>query len=131
MLKGFCTQNKYQVVNSNDFVRFVNYASGKDFTAFFDKYLYDTKLPVLAYQYYQENDELVLRYCWTGVKSGFIMPFGIETNTKESFRLVADTNWQEIRLPGVKWFNFYTIWKGYEGSKDHSFTYFSTHCENP
>jgi aminopeptidase N len=131
ILKGFCIKNKYQVVSSNDFVRFVNQATGNDFTPFFDKYLYDTKLPVLAYQYYQEKDNLVIRYCWTGVKNGFVMPFGIETNTKESLRLVADTNWQEIRLPGIKWFNFYTIWKGYEGSKDHSFTYFNTHCENP
>jgi aminopeptidase N len=131
ILKGFYTKYKYQVVNSNDFIRFVNQAAGYDLTPFFDKYLYDTKLPVLAYRYYQENNELVFRYCWTGVETGFVMPFGIETNTKESLRLVADTDWQEIRLPGIKWFNFFTIWKGYEGSRDHSFTYFSTHCENP
>jgi aminopeptidase N len=127
ILHDFCVSNRYQIVNSQDFVDFVNHSTGSDFTAFFNKYLYDTKLPVLDYTFTNEQGDLVLRYRWTGVEEGFIMPFGIATSRQESLRLVADTSWKELRIPNTAWFNFYNLWKGYEGSPDNSFTYFYTH----
>jgi aminopeptidase N len=131
ILRDFCITNRYKTVNSDDFIRFVNLYTGSDYSAFFKKYLYDTGLPVLAYSYSSENGEIVLKYRWTGVEEGFVMPFGIETDRKESLRLVADTQWKEVRIPDAAWFNFYNLWKGYTGSKDNSFTYFHTLCENP
>ena len=88
-------------------------------------------MPVLAYTYRMSNGDLILKYRWTGVEEGFIMPFGIATDKKESLRLEATTSWQEIRLPETAWFNFYNLWKGYEGCPDNAFTYFHTLCENP
>jgi aminopeptidase N len=130
ILRDFCVKNRYKTVNSDDFVKFVNLYTGADYTAFFKKYLYDTRLPVLSYVYSVENGDLIFKYRWIGVDEGFVMPFGIETDQKESLRLVADTNWQEARIPQTTWFSFYNLWKGYSGSKDNSFTYFNTHCEN-
>jgi hypothetical protein len=54
------------------------------------------------------------------------MPFGIATNNKESLRLVADSSWKKVVIPNTDWFNFFNLWKGYEGSADNSFTYFHT-----
>jgi aminopeptidase N len=130
MLRDFCVSNRYKTVNSNDFVTFVNRYTASDFTAFFKIYLYDTKLPVLKYTYKKDQGDLILKYRWTGVEEGFVMPFGIETNNKESLRIVADASWQEVRLTQTAWFNFYNLWKGYEGSVDNSFTYFYTRYGN-
>jgi aminopeptidase N len=126
LLRDFCIENKYKTVNSNDFVKFVNRYTSLDLTAFFNKYLYDTRLPVLEYSFAEDQGDLVLKYRWTGVEAGFIMPFGVETNTKESLRLQADTSFKEVRLNGTSWFNFYNLWKGYVGSVDNSFTYYQT-----
>jgi aminopeptidase N len=130
ILHDFCTSNRYKTVTSNDFVAFVNRYTASDYTAFFNKYLYDTKLPVLEYTYKYDSGDLILKYRWTGVEEGFVMPFGIGTNNKVSLRLVADTNWKEERIPLTAWFNFFNIWRGYEGSADNSFTYFYTRCSN-
>ena len=130
VLHDFCISNRYKTVNSNDFMAFVNRYTDSDFTAFFNIYLYDTKLPVLDYTYINDHGDLVIKYRWTGVEEGFVMPFGISTNNKESLRLLADTSWKEVRITETAWFNFYNLWKGYEGSLDNSFTYFNTHCGN-
>jgi aminopeptidase N len=130
ILHDFCTSNRYKTVTSNDFVAFVNRYTASDYTAFFNKYLYDTKLPVLEYTFRDDSGDLIIKYRWTGVEEGFVMPFGIGTNNKVSLRLVAGTNWKEERIPQTAWFNFFNIWRGYEGSADNSFTYFYTRCSN-
>lgn len=131
IIRGFCEENRYKTVHSGDFIAYVNRITGEDHTAFFNKYLYDTALPVLSYAYARVDGNLSLRFRWTGVEAGFRMPFGIETSAREAMRLVADTTWQEITLPETYWFNFYNLRKGYAGSKNNSFTYYSTRCENP
>jgi aminopeptidase N len=130
MIRDFCIQHRYMTITSDDFIQFVNHYSGEDYTSFFRKFLYDTRLPVLTYSYCHENDDLVIKYRWTEVESGFKMPFGIETDLAESFRIEATEKWQEIRIPGTTWFNFYNLWKGYKDAKDNSFTYYWTRCEN-
>lgn len=126
LIRDFCVSNRYKTVNSNDFITFVNQYTSLDYSAFFKKYLYDTELPVLEYTFADNRGDLVLKYRWTGVGEGFIMPFGIETNNKESLRFVADTSWKETTLPRTAWFNFNNLWKGYERCADNSFTYYRT-----
>jgi aminopeptidase N len=130
LLRDFCVSNRYKTVSTDDFIRFVNRYTGADYTAFFRIFLYSTRLPVLSYNYVSDHGSLILRYKWTGVEDGFVMPFGIQTDQKESLRLLADTRWQEVRLPDASWFNFYNLWNGYAGSKENSYTYFYTRCEN-
>jgi hypothetical protein len=74
----------------------------------------------------QENGDLIIRYRWAEVDNGFTMPFGIETDKKESLRIVGTAAWQEQKLPGTSWFNFYNLWKGYKGCADNSFTYYNS-----
>ncbi|MBN2481088.1 MAG: M1 family metallopeptidase [Bacteroidales bacterium] len=131
IIMDYAVSRRYQVVNSDDFISFVNCYTKQDYRPFFNKFLYETRLPVLSYTYNRENENLFIRYRWTEVGDGFRMPLGIETDLKETIRLEATTEWNELSIPGASWFNFFNIWKGYEGCPANSFTYYRTKCENP
>ena len=68
----------------------------------------------------------VIRYRWTGVDEGLSCLLALKLDQKEAIRLIADHTWKEIMIPDARWFNFYNLWKGYEGAADNSFTYFHT-----
>jgi len=129
ILREFCILNKYKVVTTSDFITFVNNKTHRNYTSFFNKFLYDTGLPVLSYKFKKDGSDIVLDYRWTGVEDGFEMAFGIETGNKESFRLEAGTFWSTYRLKNTEFFNFYNLLKGFSGSPKNSFTYFNTHWE--
>ena len=126
IIKKFNVRNSYKIVESDDFVEFVNKYTKEDYWAFFNKYLYDTRLPVLEYSFDKNLDDLIFTYRWTEVEEGFKMPFCIQTNEKKAVRLVGTKQEQEILLKNTSWFNFINQWKGTEGIEDHSFTYFWT-----
>ena len=98
----------------------------EDYCAFFNKYLYDTRLPVLEYSFGENQDDLIFTYKWAEVEDGFKMPFCIQTNEKKAIRLVGTTQEQEILLKNTSWFNFFNHWKSTDGIMDNSFTYFWT-----
>lgn len=126
LVHDFCVQNKYKTVNSNDFIRFTNRYTSTDYSDFFAKFLYDTEKAVLEYTFDQRGDNLVLRYRWAEVGKGFIMPFGVATDSGRGIRLTATTEWKETVLEDTEWFNFYNLWKGYQGCPDNSYTYYDT-----
>ncbi len=126
IIRDFCVENRYRCVTSQDFIDFVNRRAGSDFTAFFKIFLTETELPLLEYSFKQQGEDLLVRYRWTGVDEGFRMPFGIETDQSEAIRLVAESSWKETLLTGTRWFNFYNLWKGFQGAPDNSFTYYHT-----
>jgi aminopeptidase N len=130
IIHDFWMKYRYQTVDSYDFIRFVNEYTGTDYTAFFNKYLFDTELPVLTYVYKHVNGSILLKYRWTGVEDGFTMPFGVANEKKEGIRLVGTTKWQETTIADSKWFSFYNLFTGYTGCPDNSFTYFHTLCQN-
>jgi aminopeptidase N len=126
MIREFSVKYRYQTVTSTDFVNFVHQYSGTSYDAFFSKFLYETRLPLLTYTYKHDKGNLILKFRWTEVGDGFTMPFGIATDKKESLRLTGTTSWQEITLPETTWFNFYNLYTGYQGCPDHAFTYYRT-----
>ncbi len=130
LLKDLCLQYRYKIVDSDDIIEFVNHYTNDDYSAFFNKYLYDTRIPVLEYSFRSDTSGLIFSYKWTEVEEGFKMPFCIETDNKKSIRLTGTTKEQEIKLEDTSWFNFYNQWKGYEGVEKNSFTYFQTRCTN-
>jgi aminopeptidase N len=130
MIRGFWTKYRFHTVTSYDFINFVNAYTHTDYTPFFRKFLFETSLPVLAYVYKHDGDNMVLKYRWTGVEDGFSMPFGITNDKKNAMRLVGTTQWQEITLPDSEWFNFFNLYTGYAGCPDNAFTYYRTSCEN-
>ncbi len=130
IIKDFAVLKRYQVVTTDSFISFVNQYTQRDFRPFFNKFLYDTSLPVLLYTYRTEQGNLIIRYKWTNVENGFVMPVGIETDQKETIRMNATTEWKELLIHGASWFNFFNIWRGYEGCPDNAYTYYQTKCEN-
>jgi aminopeptidase N len=126
IVRDFCLENRYRCVTSQDFIDFVNRRSGSDYTAFFKIFLTETELPLLEYSFKQQGEDLLVRYRWAGVDEGFRMPFGIETDKPEAIRLLAESSWKETLLTGTRWFNFYNLWKGFQGAPDNSFTYYHT-----
>jgi len=126
LIRDFYSQNSYKVVDTDSFIKFINKGTKENYNPFFKKYLYETGLPVLEYSFANDSCDLVLTYKWTGVEEGFMMPFGIETNGKEAFRLVGTTNEQRTVLKNTEWFNFFNQWKGPAGAPDNSFTYYHT-----
>ncbi len=130
MIHGFWMKYHTHPIRSNEFTSYVNDFTGKDFQPFFRIFLYSTQLPVLSYVYKHVNGDLLIKYRWTNVEDGFIMPVGITNDKKEGTRLEVTTSWQEVKLPATEWFRFYNLYTGYEGCPEHAFTYYQTSCAN-
>lgn len=126
IIRDFNLQYRYQAISSKDFINFVNQKTGEDYTAFFNKYLYEKELPVLSYHFTREDAHLILTYRWTGVEDGFKMPFCIQTNAKKAVRLDGTTTEQKVTLENTEWFHFYNEWLDLDGILDNSYTYFWT-----
>jgi aminopeptidase N len=128
IIRDFNLQNRFKTLKSDDFVKMVNQYTEDNYDAFFKIFLYDIKLPVLSYSFERVGQDMLFKYKWTGIETGFKMVFGIETDKKVSYRLMGTAEEQEILLENTSWFNFYNQWKGYEGCADNSLTYFRTSC---
>jgi aminopeptidase N len=127
MIKGFYTEYKLKISRTQDFIDFVNKATGKDFTDFFAKFLYDAEPPVLQYSYSIKNGELEFSYQWIHVGKNFTMPFGIILDRYKSTRLEGTTEKQTFKASEVK--SFYIpneMWFTKNFYEKNSFTYFWT-----
>lgn len=126
MIKEYSVSRRYSVVTTNDFISFVNDYTGMNFNPFFNKFLYDTGLPLLEYSFVPENGNLRLNYRWTGVEDGFFMPFSVATNNGKAIRLECSTGLNEVILENTEWFSFYNVWGSYGGSPVNGLTYYNT-----
>jgi aminopeptidase N len=129
IIKDFAVKNRKKVVTSADFIGMVNGYTGKEFNPFFDKFLNETTLPVLEYSYLRNDKNIVLKFKWVGVKTGFEMPFCIRAGNK-SYRIDADTQEKEIELKNTDSFRFYNMWSGTEEVEKNAFTYYWTQKRN-
>ena len=129
MIRDFNLAYRDSTIDSDTFIRFVNEYTGRDFNAFFKKYLYDTALPELLYTYRRKDDGILLRYNWTGVDEGFVMPFSVKTfPNNDTYRIEATTDQQEIILPDAESFVFYNYANLPDECPHNGFTYYHTHC---
>lgn len=98
ILKSFAIAHKKKIVRSSDFVAWVNKKTGKDYTAFFQHWLYTTKLPVLTYKKEKLNNEKIkFTYWWTGVPQGFRMMAYIQYG-KRTIPIQTTTSPQSVKL---------------------------------
>lgn len=74
LLRSFYEKYKYTTCETEDFVRFTNAYLGRDFTAFFEQYLYYPGIPKLAYSLEQAGNDLKVSYRWEADVTGFDMP---------------------------------------------------------
>lgn len=127
LIKGFFTARKFKTTTTLDFITFVNTETGRDYTDFFKKYLYDKTPPVLEYDFALKDGELQFAYHWVNVGKNFRMPFGLVINNEEGIRLEGTTDVQVFELEDVKRFYIVTE-KRYEKGLPaaNSLTYFWT-----
>jgi aminopeptidase N len=98
IFKGFYQKHALSLVTTQDFIDYVNEATGKDWQPFFQQYLHYPQPPVLEYQLAQQGKKLLVRYRWAADAEGFSMPI-LLGNKEKMIRVTPSTNkWQETTL---------------------------------
>lgn len=131
IIKGFFAQQVYKTTETQDFIDYVNIKTGENYTPFFNKYLFDERLPVLEYYFTKTPDAIELNYRWTQVENGFKMPFALKTNTNKRQKLMGTTNYQSITLKNTYFFNIQTLKHFDDETPKNSLTYFWTNLVLP
>jgi aminopeptidase N len=108
IIKGFYSKHKFKTIATADFISYVNTATAKDFTVFFNEFLLDATPPVLEYRFKYVDNKLEFTYRWTKVNHAFEMPFCIVLNQKECKTLIATARWQTLTFDGVSRFSLPT-----------------------
>ncbi len=98
IFKGFYRENAMSLVTSQDFVRYVNEHTGKEWEAFFEQYLMHPQPPTLEYQVDENEGNLTVRYRWAADVPGFDMPVIIGNGDKEMVVTPNTGDWQETLL---------------------------------
>lgn len=96
LLRGFYEQHQMSIVNTADFVNYVNTYTQEDYTAFFAQYLKYAAIPVLQVKEIARGNEWELKYRWEAGEAGFNMPTEIKLG-EEILRIqpLVDT-WQSL-----------------------------------
>ena len=102
----FATQYHCSIVHTSDFVNLVNKMTGKDYTAFFDEYLRQTKLPELKYTIKKHRDKVSFTYQWENAINNFSMPMDIMIDGN-AVTITVTTEKQSIVLPYVSDKNYF------------------------
>jgi hypothetical protein len=102
--------------------------TGTDYSAFFNKYLRDKNLPVLAYTYTKRGNKIEFTYRWSDVEKSFHMPFCI-TDGNKNYRLEGTTDSQKIILKDAKTVRFYSHQVQPDLADKNSLTYYWTRRE--
>lgn len=98
IFKGFYQKHALSLVTTQDFIDYVNEATGQDWQPFFQQYLHYPQPPVLEYRLQQEGKKLKVSYRWVADAEGFNMPILLGKNDK-MIRVTPTTNkWQETTL---------------------------------
>jgi aminopeptidase N len=127
MLHDFHMAYRDSIIDSDDFIDYVNNYTQNNYSPLFNKFLYETDLPVLHYYYERKGDDIILTYKWTEVDPGFVMPFSIKPiGSDEGLRFVATTQEQEVVLNDMESFIFYQPRLSPAGCPHNGLTYFWT-----
>jgi aminopeptidase N len=103
VLKTFYASHKYSFATTTDFVELVNVKTGKDFSPFFNQYLYTRNSPELewSYSYSAARDTNILSYRWTNTVDDFSIPIKVKTDSR-TFIIRPTKKMQHTLLPKEK-----------------------------
>jgi aminopeptidase N len=104
IIKGIYQEYKFRITTTDDIINLVNDYTGRDYTAFFEKFLYDDEPPVLHYQFNIQDSTLNFKYKWIGVNPDFQMPFSVCINNDTCIKLTGTTSTKLLNLDGVSSF---------------------------
>lgn len=98
IFKGFYQKHELSLITTTDFLDYVNEQTGRDWTAFFQQYLYYPQPPVLEYELQQKGKKLDIRYRWAADVDDFAMPIAFGTSEKMIRVTPITKEWQETTL---------------------------------
>ena len=102
ILRGIQEHFRYQPVTTEDIVEYVNLATQKDYTPFFDQYLRHPAIPELALAIKRVGASLVVQYKWNADVRSFNMPVKA-TTAKNTFTFIHPTaDWQTLSLQNMR-----------------------------
>ncbi len=102
ILRKFYELYKYKHARSEDFFELVNQETGKDYSAFFEQYLYHPDLPVLEYKIRKKGKKLILDYRWDAKVKDFAMSIRIDHNDKTTFIKPSEGKWKSISFKNTE-----------------------------
>jgi aminopeptidase N len=82
ILKTFYREHAGSIVNTQMFIDHVNNRTGKDYTWFFNQYLFKAQVPVLEgyHQVNREDQTISFFYRWAKTGDDFVMPVDLEVD---------------------------------------------------
>ncbi|MDA9808475.1 M1 family metallopeptidase [Flavobacteriales bacterium] len=104
IIKGIANDFKYQTVDGQVIMDYINKKSGKDFTVFFSQYLKSKKIPEFQYKFQKEGKNITLLYRWEAIPE-FDMPILINTGSKD-FWVYPNSEWKEQNLGSFDKYDF-------------------------
>jgi len=104
LIKGISNDFKYQTINGQDIIDYINKKANKDFTTFFSQYLENKDIPQLQYKLQKQGRHYTLLFRWEAIIN-FDMPVLINIG-KDDFWIYPNNTWQEIDLGGFDKYDF-------------------------
>ncbi|MEL6926560.1 MAG: M1 family aminopeptidase, partial [Bacteroidota bacterium] len=100
LLKSFYDKNYISNVTSQDFIDYVNTCTKKDWTAFFEQYLWHPDIPTLEYKLKKKGGNTLLEYRWNADVAEFDMP--VLVGQQGDYQQIQPTaSWQKVTLKNV------------------------------
>ncbi len=96
ILRGILDEFEYQTIDAKQVIDYIIKRTGKDFTVFFNQYLYNTSLPEFQYQLIREGRNITLKYRWEAIEE-FDMPILVNSG-KDDFWIYPEQMWKEMSL---------------------------------
>jgi len=96
IIKGISNNFKYQIVDGQDIIDYINLVSDKDFSIFFKQYLEFKDIPEFQYSIVKEGINKTLVYRWEAIDK-FDMPLLINIG-QEDFWIYPSNSFSEIDL---------------------------------
>lgn len=94
ILKSFYEKHAISNIVSADFINYVNEETGKDFSTFFEQYLYHPNMPTLLYKLKQNGKDVELSCKWEADAKGFDMP--IKVGNSEAYQTINPTQEKQV-----------------------------------
>ena len=104
ILMGISSNFKYQTIDSQDIINYINEKSGKDFSVFFDQYLKNTEIPEFEYSIERQGKNYILIFRWKAIDK-FDMPLLINTGA-DDFWIYPSAEFKEIDLGSFDEYDF-------------------------
>lgn len=96
LIKGISYEFKHKTIDGIDIINYINSVLQRDFSTFFNQYLYNKNLPVLEYKIKSNGSYYSVMYRWDAV-SDFEMRIQVN-NGNNNIWITPNDSWKELSL---------------------------------